>query len=312
MMTTHMNRLRGTAQSVALGDRPLRLRRAFTLIELLVVIAIISILAGILLPALARARQSAERIKCASNLRGVFTGLTLYAGNYGHYPTNYRHDWPSSWNWGDECAGRWTGGPPANVPYNCATVPPCYPLDQSKTAWQRFIEGKFMGPYRVVGTTIYPPPGSTCTVRLPAGTNYYPDRGTVNGSYVYNGPHSWGNTINNNSNRSGLRQLGHWNDTGAYTDNRSWGIRFCRSTVTLRVGGVNRPVSVSRLAFLGCPSIVNTTTNLYWEPHRLDGPAFLHQQFDAATGHSFNRNYGYGDGHVKYWSLTDRSMWQPD
>ena len=60
--------------------------RAFTLVELLVVIGIITVLIAVLLPVLARAREQANRIKCAANLHSMGQALTMYTQQYGCYP----------------------------------------------------------------------------------------------------------------------------------------------------------------------------------------------------------------------------------
>jgi len=65
----------------------------FTLIELLVVIAIISILAAILFPVFARARENARRASCMSNLKQIGLGLMMYLQDYdGKYPARYYYN----------------------------------------------------------------------------------------------------------------------------------------------------------------------------------------------------------------------------
>lgn len=58
------------------------MRRCFTLIELLVVVGIIGILCSLLLPALGKARNTAKRIGCASNLKQQYVGFACYAGDF--------------------------------------------------------------------------------------------------------------------------------------------------------------------------------------------------------------------------------------
>lgn len=75
------------------------LRPGFTLIELLVVISIIALLIAILLPSLSAAREQANRIRCASNLRQIMISLSLYDNDFQAVPPG-KYNQPNSFRSG--------------------------------------------------------------------------------------------------------------------------------------------------------------------------------------------------------------------
>ena len=80
-------------------------KKGFTLIELLVVIAIIAILAAILFPVFAQARDAARKASCQSNLKQIGTAFSMYVSDYdGWYVPSWMY--PAGWNTGNECP-RW-------------------------------------------------------------------------------------------------------------------------------------------------------------------------------------------------------------
>jgi prepilin-type N-terminal cleavage/methylation domain-containing protein/prepilin-type processing-associated H-X9-DG protein len=86
--------------SVTTGRKTTRAKKGFTLIELLVVIAIIAILAAILFPVFARARENARRASCQSNLKQIGLGMLQYSQDYDEKyvpPRNHFNGYGVTW-----------------------------------------------------------------------------------------------------------------------------------------------------------------------------------------------------------------------
>jgi prepilin-type N-terminal cleavage/methylation domain-containing protein len=108
--------------------RKLRKRSGFTLIELLVVIAIIAILAAILFPVFAQAREKARSASCLSNLKQIGLAVMMYTQDYDEiYPANYTYRaWDTGSNpLGATADGRWIRAAiPSALPRTVGAGPP--------------------------------------------------------------------------------------------------------------------------------------------------------------------------------------------
>ena len=114
-----------------------RSRRAFTLIELLVVIAIIAILIGLLLPAVQKIREAANRMKCSNNLKQIALAAHNYNDTHGHLPPGFLGALPTDAPWGADTD-------PKSFGYNCQMVgvlPHLLPFVEQENLYRNLMAG---------------------------------------------------------------------------------------------------------------------------------------------------------------------------
>jgi prepilin-type N-terminal cleavage/methylation domain-containing protein len=128
--------------------------RGFTLIELLVVIAVISVLIGLLLPAVQAAREAASRIKCANNLKQIGLAMHNYNDRYKSLPS-------SRTQMNDGVSWAWQILPDLEQDNVVSSIPPGTPLHLLPEGAMRFAIPVFFCPSRrkpVPGIKTFEPP----------------------------------------------------------------------------------------------------------------------------------------------------------
>ena len=271
---------------------PVQARRAFTLIELLVVIAIIAILAAILFPVFARARENARRSSCQSNLKQIGLGIIQYQADYdSFYP-------PSQLGVAPDPITSW---PSLMFPYiKSDQVFVCPSGETSPTSKAELLAGSTK-PYVGVTDTAAGTPfgtggdGSSLSViqvnKLSYGRNLIPDTSA-----------GWPNSGATAGFRSTTNPKNGFVTTGTTTSVAESAIEAPSTTIHIvdsMTGSSSNPPAALGSSIRGIQTALRTDMSTSDESSKVSN-----RHFDGF-------NALYGDGHVKFrkWGSTRPAEW---